>query len=128
MRYNVWMEPNSSQTPPISGSAIPNNAERFRNVPNTAESFGSIPKDSAPFRTVPNTSESFGNLRNTSARKEGHTVTTREAARLFEAAGVARTERSIVNWCQANRTGIARLDAYYDPNERKYFITQESVQ
>jgi hypothetical protein len=41
--------------------------------------------------------------------------------------GVARTERSIVNWCQPNRMGIARLDCYFDPNERRYFITPESV-
>ena len=52
----------------------------------------------------------------------------REAVRLFEAAGVARTERSITNWCQPNRTGIARLDSYFDPNERKYFITPQSVE
>ena len=47
---------------------------------------------------------------------------------MFEAAGVARTERSIVNWCQPNRTGIARLDSYFDPNERKYFISPQSVE
>lgn len=46
----------------------------------------------------------------------------------FETAGVARTERSITNWCQPNRSGIARLDAYFDPNERKYFITAKSVE
>ena len=71
----------------------------------------------ANFRTVPNVSE----------RKENHTLTVREAARLFEAAGVARTERSITNWCQPNRTGVARLDAYFDPNEGKYFISPQSV-
>jgi hypothetical protein len=47
---------------------------------------------------------------------------------MFEAAGVARAERSIINWCQPNRQGIARLDSYYDPNERKYFITSQSVE
>ena len=61
-------------------------------------------------------------------RRENHTLTVREVARLFEAAGVSRTERSITNWCQPNKTGIARLDAYLDPNERKYFITPESVE
>jgi hypothetical protein len=60
-------------------------------------------------------------------RKSNHTLTVREVARMFETAGVARTERSIVNWCQANKTGIARLDSYYDPNERRYYITAESV-
>jgi hypothetical protein len=47
---------------------------------------------------------------------------------MFEAANVARTERSIVNWCQANSAGIARLDAYLDPNEGKYFITPQSAE
>jgi hypothetical protein len=32
-----------------------------------------------------------------------------------------------VNWCQRNALGAAKLDAYFDPNERKYFITPESV-
>ena len=41
---------------------------------------------------------------------------------------MARTERSIINWCQANRQGVARLDSYYDPNERKYYITPQSVE
>jgi wobble nucleotide-excising tRNase len=55
-------------------------------------------------------------------------LTVREVARLFEAAGVARTERSIVNWCQPNRTGISRLDSYFDPNERRYYISPQSVE
>jgi hypothetical protein len=33
-----------------------------------------------------------------------------------------------VNWCQRNALGAANLDAYFDPNERKYFITPESVE
>ena len=55
-------------------------------------------------------------------------MTVREVARMFEAAGVARTERSIVNWCQPSRTGIPRLDSYFDPNERRYFISPQSVE
>jgi hypothetical protein len=47
---------------------------------------------------------------------------------MFETAGVARTERSITNWCQPNRAGVPRLDAYFDPNERKYFISPQSVE
>ena len=46
---------------------------------------------------------------------------------MFESAGVARTERSIINWCQPNKLGIPRLDAYFDPNERRYFISSQSV-
>ena len=103
----------------------------------TAEDFGNVPNTSEPFRTVPNRSDAFGNVphpaeefRTVSRRAErrsDHTLTVREVARMFETAGVARTERSIVNWCQPNKTGIARLDSYYDPNERRYYITAESV-
>ena len=98
------------------------------NVPPPSTEFGSVQNDAESFRTVPNDSERFRNMPHVSERKENHTLTVREAARTFETAGVARTERSITNWCQPNRTGVARLDAYFDPNERKYFITPQSVE
>jgi hypothetical protein len=41
---------------------------------------------------------------------------------------VWRTERSITHCCQPNRTGIARLDRYFDPNERKYYLTPQNVE
>lgn len=110
------MEQNPST--PASASNERNASESFRTVPNPSEAFGSVPNDSEPFRTVQKISE----------RKENHTLTVREAARLFEGAGVARTERSIVNWCQPNRQGICRLDSYFDPNERKYYLTSQSVE
>jgi hypothetical protein len=94
---------------------------------NGTESFRTLPKASASFGAVRNVSERFGNVPHASERKENHSLTVREAARMFEAAGVARTERSIINWCQLNRQGIARLDSYFDPNERKYYITPQSV-
>jgi hypothetical protein len=81
-----------------------------------------------PFGKVPNAAEGFRNLRNDSERKENHTLTVREVARLFETAGVARTERSIINWCQPNKMGVPRLDCYFDPNERRYFISLQSVE
>ncbi len=93
-----------------------------------SEAFRTPPKDSEEFGKVPNRSETFRAMRNTSEARGNHTLTVREVARLFEAAGVSRTERSITNWCQPNKTGIARLDAYLDPNERKYFITPESAE
>ena len=31
------------------------------------------------------------------------------------------------NWCQPNRQGVSRLDAFFDTNERRYFITPQSV-
>ncbi len=41
---------------------------------------------------------------------------------------MVRTERSVINRCQPNRQGITRLDSYYDPNERKYYLTPPSVE
>jgi hypothetical protein len=89
---------------------------------------GTMPRDSAESRSVRNDSESLGNIPKDSERKENHTLTVREVSRMFEVAGVARTERSIVNWCQRNALGVAKLDTYFDPNERKYFITPQSVE
>ena len=97
---------------------IPNHSETFRTVPHPAEEFGK----------VPNAAESFRTIRNDAERKQDHTLTVREVARMFETAGVARTERSIINWCQPNKTGVARLDCYFDPNDRKYFVTPQSVE
>lgn len=97
---------------------MPNHSsEGFRTPPKHSEEFGNTPHDSERFRV----------MRNDSELRENHTLTVREVARMFEVAGVARTERSVTNWCQPNKTGIARLDAYFDQNERKYFITPESV-
>jgi hypothetical protein len=93
-----------------------------------ADQLGNMPKDSESFGTVRPDAEAFGSLPNCSARKERHTLTVREVARMFEQAGVPRTERSIINWCQPNKLGVPRLDCYLDPNERKYYLTAESVE
>lgn len=98
------------------------------NAAQGSDKFGTVPNDSAEFRSARNDSDGFRTVPQISERKENHTLTVREAARMFEAAGVARTERSIINWCQFNAQGVARLDAYFDPNERKYFITPQSVE
>lgn len=97
-------------------------------VPHPSADFGNVPHDSEAFSTVQNVAEGFRRVPHVSERKESHTLTVREVARMFETAGVPRTERSIVNWCQPNRTGIARLDSYFDPNERRYFISPQSVE
>lgn len=98
------------------------------NPPAAAASFGNVPHLAEAFGSVPNAAESFRTVPHPAARSENHTLTVRETVRLFEAANVARSERSVVNWCQPNRQGIARLDAYFDPNERRYFITPQSVE
>ena len=116
------------QNPHNQSGKVPQSSEQLGIVRNDAEGFGKVPNGSEAFRTVRNDAEGFRNVPKGSERKENHTLTVREAARMFETAGVARTERSIVNWCQPNKTGIARLDSYFDPNERKYFITPQSVE
>lgn len=63
-----------------------------------------------------------------SAEHEDLTITVREAARIFEEAGVPRTERAITNWCNPNARGIVRLECCYHEGERKYYISPASVQ
>lgn len=95
-----------------------NFTKNFRSIPQVAEDFGTIRQAAENFRNIPQITE----------RQESHTLTVREVARMFEDAGVARTERSIINWCHPNKLGVCRLDAYFDPNERKHFITPQSVE
>jgi hypothetical protein len=110
------MENQSSPLPKLPGQ-IPHNAVAYFDTQHAE----------TEFRTPPNAAEEFGKVPQVAERKENHTLTVRETARMFESAGVARTERSVINWCQPNRQGITRLDCYYDPNERKYNITPQSV-
>jgi hypothetical protein len=112
--------------PPVGGRADYQLTEQIMDN-HHSEDFGNLPNPSETFGTIPNASEPFRTVRNTSEKKENHTVTVREAARLFEQAGVPRTERSIINWCRINRQGVARLDAFFDENEGRYYITPESV-
>jgi len=102
-------------------------SEDFGSGPQPSVNFGNVPNASATFGTVPNTSEAFRTVRNPSERTDNHTLTVRDVARLFESAGVGRTERSIINWCRPNRQGVARLDSFFDENEGHYYITQGSV-
>jgi len=60
-------------------------------------------------------------------RSRGAALTVGDVARMLEQAGVPRIERSIINRCKPNRQGIAKLDAFFDTNERKDFITPQSV-
>jgi hypothetical protein len=85
-------------------------------------------ESSEGFGTLPQGSEAFGTFPNASERKENHILTVHTTARMFEEAGVPRTERSITNWCQPDRNGVSRLDCYFDTNERKYYITPQSVE
>lgn len=113
---------------PADFGNVPSPSAPFGSLPQDAETFGTVPQPSEAFGKIPHASETFGKVPNPAERRESHTLTVREAARMFEAAGVARTERSITNWCQPVPSGVSRLDAYFDPNDRKYFITQQSVE
>jgi hypothetical protein len=95
---------------------------------NTNDQSSEINDASADFGTIPNDSEPFGKLPNSSERKENHILTVHSTARKFEDAGVPRTERSITNWCQPDKNNVSRLDCCFDPNERKYYITPQSVE
>ena len=113
--YNESNMPSDSQQ---DSDPLRNDSEDFRTVRKNSEEFGNVPQPSEAVRTVPNDAEA----------RESHTLTVREVARMFEASGVARTERSVVNWCRKDAAGISRLDCRYDQNERKYFITPESTE
>jgi hypothetical protein len=95
-------------------------SEPFGTVRNGAERFGSIRNGSEEVGSIPNLSEEL-------ERVEKYTLTVREVARMFEEEGVLRTERSIVKWCTPNPHGVPRLMCQFEPNERRWLITEESV-
>lgn len=75
-------------------------AEGFGTVPNAAAAFGTVPQNTEAFGSVWNAAEDVRTVPPTESRDK-YTLSVREVARMFEAAGVARSERSIVNWCRA---------------------------
>jgi hypothetical protein len=126
---------------PKSFRTIPCTVEKPQNLPigTTSHDGGKVPNPSEGARNdatgVRNASEGTPSLiseqRRTapacSAQHEGCTITVREAARIFQDAGVPRTERAITNWCNRNARGIIRLDCCYNEAERKYFIAPNSI-
>ena len=97
--------------------------EHSESIKSSSEPIGNVPNDSEGVRQD---SEVLGSFPNQKERTENHVLTVRQTARMFEDAGVARTERSIINWCHINKQGVGRLDCYYDPNEGKFFIFTSS--
>jgi hypothetical protein len=96
----------------------------------SSEQFGTVRNDSEPFGSIRNGSEEVGSIPNLSEeleRVEKYTLTVREVARMFEEAGMSRTERSIVKWCTPNPHGMPRLMCQFEQNERRWLITEESV-
>ena len=56
-------------------------------VPQNAETSFDVPQAAAEFRTTPKAAEDFGKIPQAAERKENHTLTVRETARMFETAG-----------------------------------------
>lgn len=121
----------------IRSEVLPNSSEPFRRevsesiqraeeeTERAEEGQAQVPNRSEPQafeapeqRTAPTCGTAHENL----------TITVREAARIFEEAGVPRTERAITNWCNPNARGIVRLECCYHEGERKYYISPASVQ
>jgi hypothetical protein len=96
----------------------------------SSESFGMVRNDSEAYGTIPNHAEEVGTVPNLSEeleRVEKYSLTVREVARMFEEAGVPRTERSITKWCAPNPHGAPRLVCQFEPNEHRWLITEESA-
>jgi hypothetical protein len=61
------------------------------------------------------------------ARDDRHKLSTYEAGKIFEEADCRVSERTIIRWCNKNKSGKRRLDCAFDTEERKYYINEESV-
>jgi hypothetical protein len=125
----VWM-----RAAPLHASMVvmsdDNTFQQLNEKNSSSESFGMIPKYSEVFGSIRNGSEEVGTVPTLSEeleRVEKYSLTVREVTRMFEESGVPRTERSIVKWCTPNPHGMPRLMSRYDTNERRWFITEDSV-
>jgi len=92
-----------------------------------------LPSGDSTKTNVPEHSGTDGNIPERSqnvlddVRKANHTLTVKEVLTMFWKENVDITERSLTKYCHPNRQGVQLLDAYFDENERKFFITPESV-
>jgi hypothetical protein len=100
------------------------------NVQHDAATGGNIPPSfAASSGTLPQDAEKINNpLPQHAARTAEHTLTVRDIVRLFEIENIFVAERTITNWCHANKKGISRLDGFFDEEERRWLITPASVQ
>jgi len=57
------------------------------------------------------------------ALSQKHTLTTFEALKIFEREGLPRSQRSLERYCK-----VGKLDCFADPDEQRYYITEESVE
>ena len=61
-------------------------------------------------------------------RTDKHTLKIIAVRQMFREAGIPRSERSILRWCQPDQHGGRRLDGVKDKNDGCYYITLESVE
>ena len=130
-------ELNSERQSPDSepfGNILDSDRNASESLPNDSEDFGNRsepvqnPSEVRSIISEPLSEKlEFSGNNALSEKTANHTLSVREAARLFEDAGVPRTERSIINWCNPNKKGIKRLDCYFDQTDRKYFVTPQSI-
>ena len=62
-------------------------------IAENADTTSEVPQAAAEFRTAPKDAEAFGKVPQAAERKESHTLTVRETARMFEAAGRRTPQR-----------------------------------
>ncbi len=134
MDNDIEQIPNSVQInlPNYSEPIETTSEGRQNHSEHNAEQFRTVSHHSTKVRNetmnIPNSSE--GNNRTApscSNKNSGYTITVREAARIFEEAGILRTERTLTNWCNTNARGIARLDCCYRESQHRYYITPQSI-
>ncbi len=118
--------------PNTSEPIIVRSEESQKRLEPISETFGTKPGSSEEVlnepNKVPNNSEGkYRTAPTCSADNSQYTITIREAARIFEEAGVPRTERALTNWCNKNVRGITRLDCCYRESQRRYYITPQSI-
>jgi hypothetical protein len=122
---------NGSEDVRNEAEIVRNGSEELRNgserVPNERE-LNPVPVPNEEEQAHPIPSEQFRTAPSCSIPHDEFSITVREAARIFEEAGVPRTERAITNWCNRNARGITRLDACYNDEERKYYIAPGSIE
>jgi hypothetical protein len=123
--------PNASEDVRNDAEIVRNGSEEVQNgserVPNERiEEAPSVLQDAE--QPHPIASEQFRTAPTCSVPHDEFSITVREAARIFDEAGVPRTERAITNWCNRNARGITRLDACYNDEERKYYIMPGSIE
>jgi len=131
------MDENETQKEPSNeGATTPPNASHFPASPTkehqNTEAGGTTSPPFAPHaEQEPPVVEPARTIPESKERTPNHTVPVKFAVRMFEKAGVPRTERSMTKWCKASRydnPSETRLDCFYDERVHRYFITTASIE